>query len=600
MSEKFTEFGLSTDSYAAFDAVTLKNLIRNRLTENNVFTDHVFEGSNISSIIDIIAYSYHTLLFYLNRTSSESVFTEAQLYENINRIVKLLNYNPTGYKTAVLTFQAKGTMEPGSYTIPRYSFIDVGGVKYSTNTDISFGKTTNTEETINTIGENYLLYQGAFEEYPIQLATGEDFEVLTLSLDDNIKPDAYNIHVYVKTDGKWHEYTLTESLFLESPSSKSFEKRLNENKLYEIRFGNNVYGRRLAAGEEIAVYYLKSDKDTGVVGANAMNGKLTALSTSQFLQVRQDVKSANVSYMPVGTLQQLTLTNVDPSTKPEDEETVDHIKTYAPRFFESQNRLITSKDYENYILKHFGNIIQSVKVVNNKEYIDGHLAYNVEELNLQKPNLESRVLFNQVNFAGSTNFNNVYIYAIPKFEKPSTATPLVNFLTPAQRGLIQSQLEKLKILTSEPVIIDPVYMAVDFGAATPAEQLKTTMRETTRFNVVKKKDSQRDSDTIKEEVVNIIKGYFGTTSTLQYMLNMNQLYSDLSNIQDVVNIYMTRTDNPGVKTQGITFLTWNPSYGNADISIVSQNKQYEYFQSPYLFDSSNLLSKINVILSDTA
>ena len=165
MSEKFTEFNLSTDSYAAFDAVSLKNLIKRRLTEKNIFTDHIFEGSNLSSIIDIIAYSYHTLLFYLNRTSSESIFTEAQLYENINRIVKLLNYNPVGYKTSVLTFEAKGNMVPGTYTIPRYSLVDIGGIKYSINSDITFTKNTSIEEEIESIGLNHLLYQGTFEEY---------------------------------------------------------------------------------------------------------------------------------------------------------------------------------------------------------------------------------------------------------------------------------------------------------------------------------------------------------------------------------------------------------------------------------------------------
>lgn len=113
MSDKFTEFDLSTDSYAAFDAVSLRDLIKRRLTEKNIFTDQLFEGSNLSSLVDVIAYSYHTLLFYLNRTSSESIFTEAQLYENVNRIVKLLNYNPAGYKTSVLTFQAKATAPLG-------------------------------------------------------------------------------------------------------------------------------------------------------------------------------------------------------------------------------------------------------------------------------------------------------------------------------------------------------------------------------------------------------------------------------------------------------------------------------------------------------
>lgn len=600
MSEKFTEFGLSTDSYAAFDAVTLKALIQDRLSESNVFTDQVFEGSNLSSIIDIVAYSYHTLMFYLNRTSSESIFTEAQLYENVNRIVKLLNYNPTGYKTSVLTFDARGTMSPGSYTIPRYSFIDVSGVKFSLNDDVSFGKNTSVEELISTIGLNYLLYQGSFEEYPSQIATGEEFETITLSVDSSVKVDSFNIHVYVRpVDGTWTEYKLTDSLFLESPTEPAFEKRLNEKKLFELRFGNNIYGRKLNTGDEVAIYYLKSDGDKGVVGSQAMKGTLSMHASPKFLQIRSDVKSTNTQYISISDLQKLVLTNVDPSTTPEDEETVEKIKNYAPRFFTSQNRLITSSDFEDYIQKHFGNIILDTKVVSNQEYIDGHLAYTVNTLGLQRPNLESRILYNQVNFSSSTNFNNVYIYAIPKFEKPSTATPMVNFLSPAQRSLITNSIDNVRALTCEPVMIDPVYMAVDFGAATPAEKLKVSMRETTRLNVVKKKGSQRDSDAIIQEIVTIIKKHFGTAATLGHVLDMNAIYHDLSNIKDIIDMYMSRTDNAAVGSQGITFLTWNPSYDKADISLVAQNKQYAYFQCPYLFDTSNLSNKINVITSTT-
>lgn len=601
MSEKFTEFGLPTDSYAAFDATTLKSLIIERLSEKNVFTDQVFEGSNLSSIIDIVAYSYHTLLFYLNRTSSESVFTEAQLYENVNRIVKLLNYNPTGYKTSLLSFSAKGSMTPGVYTIPRYSFVDIDGIKYSTNTDISFNKQTSTEEVIESIGENNLLYQGSFEEYATQLAVGEDFETITITLDPSIKIDAFNIGVFVKavnTD-KWIEYTQVDSMFLSSPTDKVYEKRLNENMLYEIKFGNDIYGRKLTSGDQIAIYYLKSDQNMGIIGAGAMESTLSIISTKRFLQIREDIKSQNTTYATVTDLQQLILSNSSASTTPEDEESVEHIKTNAPLFFNSQNRLVTSNDFENYISKNYGNIILHNRVVSNNQYIDGHLRYLVETLGLQRPNLESRLAYNQVNFATSTNFNNVYIYAVPKFEQLSTATPLVNFLTPAQRNLIINNIDQIKAITCEPVLMDPVYMAVDLGAATPAETLSVSMRETTILNVVKSKNSQRDNDVIRQEVYDTIASYFGSAVKLNYVFDINGLYSSLSTIKDVVKIYMTREDNSAVNVDGITFLTWNPSYEHADISIVSQNKTYEYFQCPYLFDTSNMLGKIKIETSLT-
>ena len=69
-----TDFTLNKDAYTSFDALTLKQLIKQRLNDGGVFTDQIFEGSNISAIIDIIAYSYHSLLFYLNQTENKSAF----------------------------------------------------------------------------------------------------------------------------------------------------------------------------------------------------------------------------------------------------------------------------------------------------------------------------------------------------------------------------------------------------------------------------------------------------------------------------------------------------------------------------------------------
>ena len=77
----YPEFSLNPSAYTAFDATSLKRLMIQRLSEpsNVVFTDQNYAGSNLNAIIDIVAYSYQTLLFYLNQTSSEAVFTDTQL-----------------------------------------------------------------------------------------------------------------------------------------------------------------------------------------------------------------------------------------------------------------------------------------------------------------------------------------------------------------------------------------------------------------------------------------------------------------------------------------------------------------------------------------
>ena len=85
------EMPLSYNAYAAFDAQSLKLLMQQRLTQNGVFTDQIFEGSNFNNLLDVVAYSYNVLLFYLNQTSNESLFSNSQLYENMNKIVKQLS-----------------------------------------------------------------------------------------------------------------------------------------------------------------------------------------------------------------------------------------------------------------------------------------------------------------------------------------------------------------------------------------------------------------------------------------------------------------------------------------------------------------------------
>ena len=63
-------------------------------------------------------------IFYLNQTSSESNFNDAELYENVNRIVKLIDYKPVGKQSSVLPIEIKGTsdMSVGYYTVPKFTF----------------------------------------------------------------------------------------------------------------------------------------------------------------------------------------------------------------------------------------------------------------------------------------------------------------------------------------------------------------------------------------------------------------------------------------------------------------------------------------------
>ena len=164
---KFLDFNLPQDAYVAFDATTLKDFIIQRLNENEKFTDQNYEGSNLAAVIDIIAYSYHVLLFYLNNTAAEVDFNQATIYENMNRIVKLIGYKPTGKQTSIVPIKAVASqaLDKGNYTIRKYSyFLADSNTQYTFNQDYSFDKTSDGNEVLKSLEDTAVLYQGSINE----------------------------------------------------------------------------------------------------------------------------------------------------------------------------------------------------------------------------------------------------------------------------------------------------------------------------------------------------------------------------------------------------------------------------------------------------
>ena len=603
----FNDFTLSKDGYVAFDALSLKSLITTRLNTNNVFTDQNFEGSNISSLIDIIAYAYHVLIFYLNRSAAESTFTTAELYENINKIVKILNYNPIGSQTAILSFlaNAQASLPAGTYTIPRYSYFTLNGSQYSFNQDITFSKNTNSNEVLTNLQESNLLYQGAFSEYPTYVSTGEPFEVVTMTLVDtnnqNIIVDHFNMDVYVRdntvTSPKWERWSPTQSLFLERSNSKVYEVRLNENGRYEFKFGNNVTGKKLNAGDEIAIYYLKSDGKKGEVGSGLLNNsRIFFYSTQRFSQIQTDTTPSNITLITSAQASKITFTNIDASTPFVERESTSSIKLNSLNTFRSQYRLITAEDFTNYVLKNYSNIISSTVTVNNWDYISGHLKYYFD-LGVAKPNYESRVLFNQVKFADSCNFNNVYVYAVPKLEKLTSLTTRTNYLNSAQKQLILNDLQKVKLTTAEVIINDPVYVAIDLGVKFPGEILSPSISDNTFLEIQRDITAKRNPEAIKQQIAQIFADYFSTLKdNLGLQISLTEITNKILAIEGVQNITTKRTEGEQTITvPGISLNIYNPVYPETDIHVTTQDEQLPYFKYPFLNNPLDFQNKINVV-----
>ena len=304
-SNDFLDYNLPQDAYVAFDAVSLKDYIINRLNENEKFTDQNYEGSNLAAVIDIIAYSYHVLLFYLNNTAAEVNFDQATLYENMNKIVKLIGYKPTGKQTSIVPINAiaSASLAKGNYTIRKYSYFLADGIQYNFINDFSFTKTTTDEEGISTLNDTAILYQGTIKEYPDYTAQGEEFELLPIivqnivdtNIDTFIADNTISVYVKEIDNDKYYEYKEVDSLYLTNSVDRVYEKRLNENGNYEIKFGNGVFGKQLTEGDTVSVDYILSDNTRGIISKNIINGItylcMTLLGNGKYLPTHMLTKT---------------------------------------------------------------------------------------------------------------------------------------------------------------------------------------------------------------------------------------------------------------------------------------------------------------------
>lgn len=589
-----TDFPIKKDSYVAFDALSMKQHIKDSLTEAGVFTDQNYEGSNISTVIDLVSYFYHALIFYLNKTSTNSMFSDSQVYDCMNRIVKAIDYKPIGRQTSTLSFSmsAGAGLTPSLYTIPRYSYLTVNSIPYTFTEDITFAKTTSGSlEVLEDLSDQKLLYQGRFQEYPVYTATGDENELVYLIPGGEIIVDHFNIHVYVYNGTTWSQWEQTASLYLEDAQATKYELRFNENKNYEIKFGNGINGKKLDEGWKVAIYYLKSLGVNGEIGAHQIRGKtIVRYNSLQFDEILEDV-TANEDFNFLTSFSQLHLDNESISTYSSTEESIDSIRANAPGIFRSQYRLVTTNDYESYVKTNFANLIHDVKAVNNWTYLSEHLKYYYD-LGISKPTDASRVLYNQVQFADACNFNNVYLLSVPKTISNSS-NPRLN-LSPAQKELILSTMRSQKITTSEVVVLDPVYVAVGFCRPRESQTAVVSDVAQSKLTIIKDPNSRRDNTAIRLDVKNIFIDYFTRSNVeLGQTIDISYLTASILNVDGVKTFYTQRIGSTTNRYEGLALLIWNPIYAN-DYSYILNNHVLPYFKFPYWNNLDYLDSYITV------
>ena len=90
-------------NFSNIDFDQIKVSIRDYLKANSNFTDYDFEGSNLSTIIDTLAYNTYISSYNANMVTNEVFIDSATLRENVVSLARNIGYVPRSRKAATAT-----------------------------------------------------------------------------------------------------------------------------------------------------------------------------------------------------------------------------------------------------------------------------------------------------------------------------------------------------------------------------------------------------------------------------------------------------------------------------------------------------------------
>ena len=300
--------------------------LKEYLKGQSTLKDYNFEGSNISLLIDLLAYSSHVSAFNANMVASELFLDTAQIRKNVVSRAKEIGYTPTSATASMATIDLQvnnpliGGEVPTSLTLNR-------GHKFKTAYDgLVFPYVLLESKTISPLDgifkfENLKLYQGTMNS-DIFAYNGQ-IQNQRFALSEELV-DTSSITVTVQsTGGGSSSWAKSEDISGVDKDSKVWYVQENDQGLFEVYFGDGVISAEPLDGDTITISYLVTNA-THTEGAN-----IFTMSDS------------------IGGNSDVTIITKTASSGGKDKEDIESIRFAASKFYTSQNRLVTVDDYKS-------------------------------------------------------------------------------------------------------------------------------------------------------------------------------------------------------------------------------------------------------------
>jgi len=482
------------------DFNTIKNNLKTFLQSQDVLKDYNYEGSAISTLLDILAYNTQYNSYYLNMVANEMFLDSALLRSSVVSQAKTLNYVPKSAvaPTAVINLNVHG-VSGSSLTLPAYTtFMSeaIDGVNYNfvttdsqtknvsggtasfSNVTIKQGIASSLSFTVNSITNPTYTFE--------ILETGVDTSTLVVSVQQsgsNTSSQVYSLASnYLTLNNSSTVYFLQESL----------------TGTYEVYFGNGVLGKKLSDGNIVNISYVVT-QGTSAYGAN------------NFVLMNTISGYSNVSVLPVSS-----------ATGGSAKESIDSIKFQAPKTYAAQGRAVTKNDY-----------ITAIQQNSLGFPVDAVSVWGGEENN---PPVYGQV-FVAIKPAGG--------YALTETQK---------------QRLISEVIKPISVLTVTPTILDPDYTYLQIDANVYYDPTQTTLSSnqlqtgistairnygTTNLNTFNSTFSSYD-------VLSAINNYNNSIISSEFTLKLQKKFFPVIGASSTLSLYYNTPIQQGKFGSGIT------------------------------------------------
>jgi len=399
------------------DFDTIKNNLKTFLRSQDTLQDYDYEGSALSTLLDVLAYNTQYNAYYLNMVANEMFLDTAIMRNSVVSQAKLMNYIPKSVisPSANVNIVVNGVTTP-TLTLTRGTKLmseAIDGINYTfTTTD---EQTTEVNLATNVAEFNNVeIKQGIISSASFVVNNATNKNSLFSIPDSNIDITTMTVTVAQSSSNTAYEiYKESKSFLSLNSSSKVYFLQEGLNGNYEIYFGDGILGKKLTDGNIVTITYISSS-GTASAGANSF--------------ILMDT---------VGGYSNVSVSSVTAASKGAERESIDSIKFQAPKAYSAQGRAVSKDDYITAIQQN-------------------NLGYSFDAVNV---------------WGGEDNdppsYGSVFISLKP--------TGAYTFTQTQKEKLINDVIKPISVLTVVPKIVEPDYTYLQLTANVLYDPKKTNL-----------------------------------------------------------------------------------------------------------------------------